>query len=77
MNEKLEGKVFIVDPDQALRYDDTLNALLGYISEKYDHRVTSCIQHKDKSVGGQDLSETYCTDYTQSSRHQYNYARQG
>ena len=77
VNEKLEGKVFIIGPDQASRYDDTLKALLGYISEKCDHRVTSCIQHKDKSVGGQDLSETCCTDQTQYSRHQSNYARQG
>ena len=51
MNEKLEGKVVIVDPDQALRYDDTLKVLLGYISKKYDYHVTSCIQHKDKLVG--------------------------
>ena len=51
VNEKLEGKVFIIGPDQASRYDDTLKALLGYISEKYDHCVTSCIHHKDKSVG--------------------------
>ena len=50
MSKNLEGKIFTIGPDQILRYDDTLKSLLGYISEKYDQRVISCIHHKDKSV---------------------------
>ena len=64
VNKNLEGKVFTIGPDQASRNDDTLKSLLGYISKKYDHRVTSCIQYKDKSVGGQGLSKTQCTGQT-------------
>ena len=32
VNEFLKGKVFIVGPNQASRYDDALKALLGYLS---------------------------------------------
>ena len=51
MNPDLKNKVFNIVPDQAARYDDTVKVLIGYVSQKYDHRVTSCIQHKDKIVG--------------------------
>lgn len=51
MNESLKGKVFVIGQDQALRYDETLKALLGYIAEKYYHYVTSSVQHRDKAVG--------------------------
>ena len=51
VNESLKGKVFVVGPNQASRYDDALKALIGYLSSKYDHRVKSYIQHKDKAVG--------------------------
>ena len=30
---------------------EAIKALMGYLSSKYDHRVKSCIQHKDKSIG--------------------------
>jgi len=46
MNEKLEEKIFIIGSAQASRYDDILKALIGYISEKYNHRVTSYIHNK-------------------------------
>jgi len=49
--DKLSGKVFTVGLDQAARYDDTLKALIGYLSTTHDHRVKSCIQHKEKSAG--------------------------
>lgn len=51
MNDSLKGKVFVIGPGQASRYDDTLKVLLGYIAEKYNHSVTSSIQHRDKAVG--------------------------
>jgi len=51
VNPDLENKVFTIGPDQAARYDNTVKAFIGYVSQKYDHRVTSCIQHKDKTVG--------------------------
>lgn len=51
VNESLKGKVFIIGPDQASRYDDVMKALLGYVSSHYDHRVRSSIEHKDKNVG--------------------------
>ena len=51
VNESLKEKVFVVGPNQASRYDDALKALIGYLSSKYDHRVKSYIQHRDKAVG--------------------------
>ena len=56
VNEALKGKIFIIGPDQASRYDDVLKSLIGYLSSKYDHRVSLCTQHKDKSVGVQLLT---------------------
>ena len=49
-NISLQGKVFTVGADQAARFDKTMKAILGYVADKFDHRVTVAIRHKDKSV---------------------------
>ena len=46
----LQGKVFTVGADQVARYDKTMKAVLGYIADKFDHRVTVVIKHKDKEI---------------------------
>ena len=50
-NPALKGEIFSVGPNQASQYDSTLKSILGYIAEKYDHRIHTSIMHKDKSVG--------------------------
>ena len=57
VNEAIKGKFFTIGPDQVSRYDDALKALIGYLSSKYDHRVSLCIQYKDKIVGVQLLTK--------------------
>ena len=47
-NAALEGKVFTIGSDQATRYDKTMKS--GYIAEKFYHRVTTSIKHKDKAI---------------------------
>ena len=38
-------------PSQAAKYDETMKVLVGYIAERYDHRVSASIQHKDINIG--------------------------
>ena len=57
MNKSLKGKVFVVGPDQASRFDDTIKAQLDYVSSKCDHRVRPCIQRRDKTVGARLLTK--------------------
>ena len=50
-NSDLRGKVFIVGPSQASKYDEAYKALLTYLGAKFDHKVHRAFEHKDAGMG--------------------------
>ena len=56
-NAALRGKVFLIGPEQASKYDETTKAILGYVVEKFDHRVHAAVKEKDKAIGMNMLSK--------------------
>ena len=50
-NLELKGKVFIVGPAQASKYDEAYKALLTYLGAKFDHKIHRAFEHKDATVG--------------------------